>query len=149
MEETIKLTEVTDIITPEEETEPANYNFSMESTWAEEIYSGAGAKSGSITPASRVTTLTIDTGITTINGFCIYPATESPLKGRGKTRVSDFFTPNGYYKSCLNITNTSGNGISGDIVTRESKFTQSGTTVTIMAYEDYSYETIEYIWEAW
>lgn len=149
MEETIKLTEVTDVITPEEETEPANYNFSMESTWTEEIYSGAGAKSGSITPASRTTTLTIDTGLETINGFCIYPANESPLKGRGKTRITDWFTPNGYYKTCLNITNTAGNGVSGDILTRENGFTQSGTEITTNAYYDYAYETIEYIWEAW
>lgn len=39
MVETIKLTEVTDVVTPAEETTPKNYNFSMESTWEETIYS--------------------------------------------------------------------------------------------------------------
>ena len=42
MVETVKLTEVTDVVTPEEETTPKNYNFSMESTWEETIYSQGG-----------------------------------------------------------------------------------------------------------
>lgn len=104
---------------------------------------------GSITPVTRTTTLTIDTGLETINGFCIYPASESPLKSRGKTRISDFITPDGYYKRCTNISNTSGNGVAGDLLVRDVGFTLSGTEITIGAYDDYAYETIEYIWEAW
>lgn len=49
MLETITLTEVTDVITPEEETTPENYNFAMESTWEETIYSQGGG-GGGVTP---------------------------------------------------------------------------------------------------
>ena len=42
MEKEIKLTEVTDIITPERETVPENYNFAIESIWTEEIFTSGG-----------------------------------------------------------------------------------------------------------
>lgn len=45
----VVLTEVTDVVTPEEETYPPNYNFAMESTWDEEEYSQGGGEGGGIT----------------------------------------------------------------------------------------------------
>ena len=38
MPDTITLTKVTDVITPEEETYPENYNFSMEVTYEDIVY---------------------------------------------------------------------------------------------------------------
>lgn len=56
MDKEFKLTEVTDIITPEEETVPKNYNFSMESVWAEEIYTpGGGEAEGTVDITSNGT----------------------------------------------------------------------------------------------
>lgn len=48
----IVITEVTDVVTPAEETYPPNYNFSMESTWTETEYSEGG---GGVTPTGSLT----------------------------------------------------------------------------------------------
>ena len=52
MIDSIKVTEVTDTITPAEETYPPNYNFSMESTWEEQTFSAGGE--GGITPTGSI-----------------------------------------------------------------------------------------------
>lgn len=44
MIDSIKVTEVTDTITPAEETYPPNYNFSMASEWDEEIFTNGGGE---------------------------------------------------------------------------------------------------------
>ena len=51
MIDSIKVSEVTDVVTPAEETYPENYNFSMESTWEEKILSEGG---GGITPTGSI-----------------------------------------------------------------------------------------------
>ena len=52
MIDSIKVSEVTDVVTPEEETYPPNYNFSMESTWEEQTFSAGGE--GGITPTGTL-----------------------------------------------------------------------------------------------
>lgn len=46
MIDTITLTEVTDVITPSAETDPENYNFSIESTWTETEFTSDGSNVG-------------------------------------------------------------------------------------------------------
>lgn len=62
MEDTIVLTEVSDVVTPAEETNPKNYNFSIESTWEEIEYSAGG---GGITPSGTKNISITQNGMTT------------------------------------------------------------------------------------
>ena len=101
--ETITLTEVSDVVTPEEETYPENYNFEMEVTYEETTYSQGGGESATL----------IDKDIST-NGT--YNASSD--------------SADGYKKVVVDVANSYAAGDEGKVVSNGALVAQTSDTVT-------------------
>lgn len=104
-------------------------------------------KSGTVTPESASTTLSFDTGLTTINGILVVPV-NSPITG-SRTQIGIIIIPSGaYYQSISFYTNSGGSGwITPTAYTNQTRYSKSGTTVTITGNS--TWRTIQYKWYAW
>lgn len=121
----------------------------------EAIPTGGGGESnfahGTVTPASRATSLTFDTGLLNVTGVAITPTSETPLKSGGLTCGGGVFTTNTYYRQFTARSNSAGaswNNINAS--TSAHPISQNGTVVTISIPNTNGYfEAIEYSWFAW
>lgn len=112
---------------------------------------GSGVATGTFTPSARVNTISFDVGTTsTISHLLIVPASESPLKSGGKTIIAVISDSSAFYKYIGVTSNNAGSGflyptydLSG------TKFTQTGSTITVTPTNAGSFETISYTWYAW
>lgn len=116
---------------------------------------GTGYATGTFTPASRVASVTFDTGLTTVHGLVIVPTDTTPIKSGGRTMcvflaIAD---PSVLWKSIVCPTNSAGSGAqTWKYYTESLEFTTTGTnvTVTIASPANYGYfETVSYTWIAW
>ena len=115
------------------------------------IPTGSTVKTGTITPASRSATLSIDIGMTDINWFAILPVSENPLKSGGKTCMFLMFfkNPQPYYTRLVGQSNASGSAaLAPGLSTSLLNYTMSGTTLTT-PNTSYYFEAIEWRWYAW
>lgn len=112
---------------------------------------GGGVHTGTVTPTTRTTTMTMDIGISTINGLFIVPTSESPVKSTGKACIAVFITPNNYYKYIAPTTNNAGSSwLTPSYSTTDTFVTLNGTVATVkLSSTSGSFETISYTWYAW
>lgn len=110
-------------------------------------YGGSSMASGTILPSSASTSLTFDTGLSIINGILVVPA-DNPYTGV-RTQMGIIIIPSGcYFQAFSFYTNLGGTGtIAPTGYTNQTRFTQSGTSVTITG--SYDWQTITYVWYAW
>lgn len=117
---------------------------------------GNGAANGSITPAERTLTMTLEVGTAEINHLVVLPKIETPLKSNGKT-VCGVIANDGLLWPCVILfSNNAGFAmVSPSIKTSaeisfNSYVNQSGSVLTITLPSSVGYfETIEYAWRAW
>lgn len=104
-------------------------------------------KSGTVTPASASTSLSFDTGLSTINGILVVPV-NSPTTG-SRTQIGVIIIPSGaYYQAISFYTNSGGSTwTTPTAYTNQTRYSKSGTTVTITG--NYNWRTIQYKWYAW
>ena len=104
-------------------------------------------KSGTVTPASASTSLSFNTGLSTINGILVVPV-NSPTTG-SRTQIGVIIIPSGaYYQAISFYTNSGGSGwTTPTAYTNQTRYSKSGTTVTITG--NYNWRTIQYKWYAW
>ncbi len=112
---------------------------------------GGGVHTGTITPTARTTTMTMDIGISTLNGLLIVPTSATPLQSGGKTCIAVIVTPNNYFKYITPTTNNAGSSWLTPAYSASNTFTTlNGTvaTVTLSSSSGY-FEDISYTWFAW
>lgn len=104
-------------------------------------------KSGTVTPASASTSLSFNTGLSTINGILVVPV-NSPTTG-SRTQIGVIIIPSGaYYQAISFYTNSGGSTwTTPTAYTNQTRYSKSGTTVTITG--NYNWRTIQYKWYAW
>lgn len=112
---------------------------------------GTGVVTGTVTPAARENQISIDIGMTSINGFIILCSSESPWKSQGRTMGGLIIikNPAPYWKRIALESNTAGSAaLAPSLSTTVTSETISGTVLTVPNM-NYAYETIEYRWYAW
>ena len=116
---------------------------------------GAGYATGTVTPTARTTSVSFDTGLSTINGIVIMPKNETPLKSGGKTAIGFIALPGAFYTAVGLTTNNSGaSWLTPQNLTSSAGFSKSGTVVTVTSggtgnLNIGSFEAIDYVWYAW
>lgn len=112
---------------------------------------GGNFAHGTITPASRTTSLTFDTGLSNVTGVAITPTSETPLLSGGLTTGGGVFTTDTYYHNMSSRSNSAGaswNNVNAS--TADTTITQNGTIVTVANRSNWgAFEAIEYSWFAW
>ena len=109
-------------------------------------------KTGTITPASRTTSISFDVGTTdTIKHLLIVPTSETPLKSGGKTVIAVISNAeNSFWKYLAVASNNAGTGfLAGPALESTTYFSQSGSTITVSPQSAGSFETVSYTWYAW
>ena len=135
-------------------TENDTYDTTLINSLTVNVSGGGGStlpKTGSVTPASRTTSVSFDVGITdTIKHVLIIP-TETPLKSGGKTVVAIIANAeSSYYKYIGCTTNNAGSSLLTPATSTSSTcFTQSGSTITVTPTSAGYFESISYTWFAW
>lgn len=112
---------------------------------------GGGVHTGTFTPTARTNTITIDIGITTLQGLIIVPTSETPLKSGGKTCIAVIIIPNAYYKYVTPTSNNAGSSWLTPAYSTTNTFTTlTGTVaeVTLSSGSGY-FENVSYTWFAW
>lgn len=104
-------------------------------------------KSGTVTPTSASTSLSFNTGLSTINGILVVPAV-TPMTG-SRTQIGVIIIPSGVYYQAISFYTNSGGGTwtTPTAYTNQTRYSKSGTTVTITG--NYNWRTIQYKWYAW
>ena len=116
---------------------------------------GSGYATGTITPSARTTSITFDTGLSTIHGIVVVPTDSTPLKGNGRTVYGIVALDPGttMIKSiCMLSGNTGGSLNVYNVSDSATRFTVNGTSVTINTQpvgSGYYWETVTYTWYAW
>ena len=117
---------------------------------------GSSVKTGTVTPASRVNSVSFDVGMSSITGLLIIP-TESPLLSGGKTFAGGYLSAEGYWKTFWGTSNNVGSSLLAPASTTSAmKATITGTVITVYSYDTNSpsinegqFEAITYRWYAW
>lgn len=130
-------------------TENGTFDVSSLAEMVVNVASGGGSSvaTGTVTPAAASTTISFDTGLSTITGILVMPI-NTPLTG-SRTQAAMICLPSGsYYKAISIHTNSGGTGWVSPSVYTSNRFTQSGTTVTVTGA--YSFRpAVGYVWYAW
>lgn len=130
-------------------TENGTFDVSSLAEMVVNVASGGGSSvaTGTVTPAAASTTISFDTGLSTITGILVMPI-NTPLTG-SRTQAAMICLPSGsYYKAISIHTNSGGTGWVSPTVYTSNKFSVSGTTVTVTGA--YSFRpAVGYIWYAW
>lgn len=130
-------------------TENGTYDVTALASVIVNVASGGGSSvaTGTVTPSTASTTISFDTGLSTITGILIMPV-NTPLTG-SRTQAAMICLPNGsYYKAISIHTNSGGTGWIAPSFYTANRFSQSGTTVTVTGA--YSFRpAVGYIWYAW
>ena len=108
---------------------------------------GSSVKTGTITPTEASTTLTFDTGLSAVTGILIMPI-NTPLTGSRTQAAMICLSSGSFYKAISIHTNSSGAGWVSPTVYTSSRFTQSGTNVTVTGAYSFRPAT-GYVWFAW
>lgn len=108
---------------------------------------GSSVKTGTITPTAASTTLTFDTGLSAVTGILIMPI-NTPLTGSRTQAAMICLSSGSFYKAISIHTNSSGAGWVSPSVYTSSRFTQSGTNVTVTGAYSFRPAT-GYAWFAW
>lgn len=114
---------------------------------------GAGYATGTVTPTSRVASITFDAGFSTIHGIAIVPTSESPFKSGGRTLGAFLAIPSTIWQSiiCPSVS-AGGSAQTWKFYTNNQEFTVSGTSVTVTISSPGNngyFETVSYTWVAW
>lgn len=133
MIDSIKVSEVTDVVTPAEETYPPNYNFSMESTWEEQTFSAGGE--GGITPTGTKTINITQNGVSTHNVKTYESAqinTNVPNPSTGTKQISQNGTHDvtDYASAEVNVPNSYSASDEGKVVSNGALVAQTSRSVT-------------------
>ena len=109
--------------------------------------SGSGVKTGTVTPESASTTISFDTGLSSVTGILIMPV-NTPLTGSRTQAAMICLTSGSFYKAISIHTNSGGTGWVSPSVYTSNRFTQSGTTVTVTGAYNFR-PAVGYVWYAW
>lgn len=111
---------------------------------------GSFPKTGTITPASRTTSITFDVGTTEeIKNLLVMPTSETALKSGGKTAYGFIANADLFTKSVIISSNNAGSSfLNPSWSISSTRFTQSGQTITVTS-DAGSFETVSYTWFAW
>lgn len=116
---------------------------------------GSGYATGTITPSERTTSITFDTGLSTIHGIVVVPTDSTPLKNNGRTvyGIIALYPGTTMIKSiCMLSGNTGASLNTYNVSDSATRFTVNGTSVTINTQpvgSGYYWETVTYTWYAW